>query len=406
LSIHRLNSSLRSAPLDETLAKAKRLASRYGVVRVTDTTRLDLIGIPVFASIRPDGEPGSLCVHAGKGVHVEEARVGAFMEAIEFAAAEYRRRNVDVYGSTPREVAAQHAFRAYFVDLCPLLGLEVEPDRSITCVGAEDVATGELVSIPAELVFFPYNENPGQRVFGTSTNGLCSGNTVDEATIHGLCELVERDIQAFNFVRDTSYYVQPPTADHVVGVLMSRIVNAGLEVVLRHTTNTFGLPYFQAFVLEQSDDDPIAISHGTGCHLLRDIAAVRALTEAVQSRLSYIHGGRDDLIERARFFASQEPTAEVRETGRMRARVRSQQQSVAYAEIQDCSVVDESIEGTLRTLLDVLVRSGFKQALRVVLTPRDEPLQVVRVVVPGLESFEPSLKRVGPRLRDHVRVWR
>jgi ribosomal protein S12 methylthiotransferase accessory factor len=383
------------------------LASKYGVVRVTDTTRLDRIGIPVFASIRPSAEPNSLCVHAGKGVRREEAKVGAYMEGIEFAAAEFRRRNIKVYESTPRKVANQQNFHGDFVDLCPVLGQTIDPDEIIPCVDAEVLPTGERISVPAELVFFPYNENRAQRLFGTSTNGLCSGNSTDEASLHGLCEVLERDVQAFNFIHDESGFVDLPT-EGIVKNLTHRIAEAGLEPVLRYTSNRYGIPYFQAFILEPSDLNPIAISHGTGCHFITEIAAVRALTEAAQSRLSYIHGGRDDLIERTKYFASQEPSAEKRETKRMRARVLSRDRLIAYRDIPPTALgsIEIGVQANLTEMIHQLDKRSSSQTLRVVLTPLDEPLVVVRMIVVGLESFEPSLKRAGPRLRDHVCKWR
>jgi ribosomal protein S12 methylthiotransferase accessory factor len=407
LTVYRHSSSIRAAPLDHTLACAAKLAAQYGIVRVTDTTQLDLIGIPVFASIRPAAEPNSLCVHAGKGVRAEEARAGAYMEAIEFAAAEYRRSTSSVYASTPRMLADQPDFNAQFVDLCPILGREIDPDAAIMCLDAEDVATGKRVSVPAELVFFPYNENSGQRLFGTSTNGLCSGNTIDEATIHGICEVLERDIQSFNFVRDASLLVDCPI-NNVVEQLMGRICEAGLQPVIRYTPNAHGLPYFQSFILEPTNQDSIAISHGTGCHPVRDIAVIRALTEAVQGRLSYIHGGRDDLIERMRFFAAREPSVEAHETARMRSQVLSRERCISYSEVPDFSETLEAqrfeISKVLDWLVDRLRRCGFGQVLRVTLMC-EGGLAVVRVIIPKLESFEPSLKRAGPRLRDHVSTW-
>ena len=68
-----------------TVNHARSLARGLGISRVTDITRLDCVGVPVFASIRPDAQPGSLCVNAGKGITVGEARAGAYMEAIEYA---------------------------------------------------------------------------------------------------------------------------------------------------------------------------------------------------------------------------------------------------------------------------------------------------------------------------------
>lgn len=379
------------------------LVDFYGIVRVTDTTRLDRIGIPVFASIRPGAEHNSLCVNAGKGLHSEEARVGAYMEAIEFAAAEFKRRIVEPLELTPRAIVTQPSFRSQFVDLCPLLGRHVDPDEPVLSIYAEDIMRRERVAVPAELVFFPFNENPFSQIFGTSTNGLCSGNSVDEASVHGLCELIERDIQAFNFVQDASVYVTN-IVNLEINILIAKIESSGLKPVLRYTPNLFGMPYFQAFILEPSDEAAIAISHGTGCHPIRSIAAVRALTEAAQSRLSYIHGGRDDIIERARYFAAQGRDVELRETARMRERVVSQQSSLPFEQVPDFSreIDGIGVDGALKWLATRMAQVGFRQVVRVTLANKGG-LNVVRVIAPGLESFEPNLKRAGPRLLDHVR---
>jgi ribosomal protein S12 methylthiotransferase accessory factor len=88
--MHRLSSSLRRRSAEETLRIiANDIAPQLGITRVTDTTWLDRIGIPVFASIRPDALKGSLCVNAGKGLRSVEAKIGAYMEAIEFSLAQY-----------------------------------------------------------------------------------------------------------------------------------------------------------------------------------------------------------------------------------------------------------------------------------------------------------------------------
>ena len=54
-------------------------------------------------------------------------------------------------------------------------------------------------------------------------------------------------------------------------------------------------------------------------------------------------------------------------------------------------------------LLATFARNGFQHALRVVYTPKNFPLQVVRILVPGLECFNETTARVGVRLRNYVR---
>ncbi|WP_371666403.1 YcaO-like family protein [Streptomyces sp. NBC_00289] len=395
-----MTSSLRTAPLAETLSRAKVAAKELGIVRVTDTTWLDCIGIPVFASIRPDSK--SLCVNAGKGAYPEEARVGAYMEAIEFALAEYRNREIEIIMSTPREVASQQWADFEFVDLCPVMGVPVDPDGALACVEAEDVTTGRTLLVPAELAYHPFPENPGQRIFGSGTNGLCSGNSIDEATVHGLCEVIERDIRSLNYFKNTSRRVNfgDPTAH--IEVLRSKIVSAGLEAVIRYTPNEFELPYFDAFLLESSDDAPVALAYGAGLHLVKNIAAVRALSEAAQSRLTHIHGGRDDLVDRHEYFARYGREFEKQAMSAAREQAIDSAECIQYSAIPDASNAAIDIDSALGTLIETLGRRGIRQVLRVVLSQRFAPLSAVKVVVPKLEHFQPELKRVGPRLATLV----
>ncbi|WP_285735298.1 YcaO-like family protein [Kitasatospora phosalacinea] len=395
-----MTSSLRTVPAARTLERARAAARELGIVRVTDTTWLDRIGVPVFAAVRPESQ--SLCVNAGKGTHPDEARVGAYMEAIEFALAEYRHREVEVVVSTPRAVAAQPGAEFGFLDLCPLLGAPVDPDGPLACVPAEDVTTGRSVLVPAELVFHPFAENPGQRLFGTGTNGLCSGNSVDEATVHGLCEVIERDVRSFDLLRDRSRPVPPDGLGGDPRALWEKVEAAGLTAVLRCTPNEFGLPYFDGYVLEPDADAPVALAHGSGLHLLRDIAAVRALAEAAQSRLTYIHGGRDDLADRSARFAARGDGdaggAERRAVRAARTRVLDPADPVPYGRVPDLAAAATGLDAALAALTGALARRGLRQVLRVVLSRRFAPLAVVRVIVPGLEHFQPDLRRVGPRL--------
>ena len=78
--LFRLGTSLRIHPPETTLTIAREFAHSLGVSRVTEITRLDRVGIPVFASIRPDS--AFLCVNAGKGITRIEAEVSALMESL------------------------------------------------------------------------------------------------------------------------------------------------------------------------------------------------------------------------------------------------------------------------------------------------------------------------------------
>jgi ribosomal protein S12 methylthiotransferase accessory factor len=392
-----MSSSLRDSTLEDTLLKARALAPALGITRVTDTTWLDRIGIPVYAGIRPGAAPGSLCVNAGKGLRPAEAEVGAYMEAIEYACAEYGHVSLPTRSLTPAQLTAQPAARFRFLDLCPLLGRAVDPAQPVVCVPSEDIDTGEQVWIPAELVYVPYRANPGQRIFGSSTNGLSSGNSLAEATLHGLAELIERDVHAHHLINDTSVLVATINTPTPVQALIDRIVASDLEVVLRHTANEFGLPFFHSYILEKDPDAAVSVAFGCGLHLYSDIAAVRAIAEAAQSRLTAIHGGRDDLIDRYDFFAGAGRDTETEATAAFRAAICRVEPHCAFGQVADLPPLN-SVTEALTRLRAVLRARGFAQTLRVDLSPPDSGIAVVRTIVPGLESFQPALKRAGTRL--------
>src|SRR5215470_16020015 len=190
-----MSSSLRAEPLRVTLAHAKALAHQLGISRVTDITRLDWVGVPVFASIRPDAQPGSLCVNAGKGIRVNEARVGAYMEAIEYAFAEFNRAALEVSVVPAQDVYKGPHGPQSILDFCPTMNAEIDLNEPIACVKAKDIRSGQTFLVPAELVFLPFpHQLNGRRYFGSNSNGLASGNSLLEATVHGVAEVIERDI--------------------------------------------------------------------------------------------------------------------------------------------------------------------------------------------------------------------
>src|ERR1043166_3908070 len=115
----RYSSSVRQVPIAVTLKHAKELSAKLGITRVTDVTRLDRVGVPVFCSIRPGAQPGSLCVNAGKGLTQEEARVGAYMEAIEFALAEYGASSIQTVLAKPRDLLGAALHPDGVLDFCP-----------------------------------------------------------------------------------------------------------------------------------------------------------------------------------------------------------------------------------------------------------------------------------------------
>lgn len=400
----RFSSSFRTERLEVTLARARAVAQQLGISRVTDITRLDCVGVPVFASIRPNALPGSLCVNAGKGISPAEAKVGAYMEAVEYAFAEYNRSPLKISLATARDVYDGRTRADAILDFCPIMGSTIDLDGPLACVEAADIRSGEKFLIPAELVFLPFpDEVPGNRYFGSTSNGLSSGNTVLEATVHGLAEVIERDICSFQSINDESVLVPNDSLPLSIRKIHSTLSSLGMKLIVRHLENDFQIPYFMAVVSECTSDNPIYVSAGYGCHPSRQIALTRAVCEALQSRLSFIHGGRDDLTERYERFAGWSRQARRNYAERLVTELSRNGKSIQFRKIRDYSKVATNLESALKLLLSALDRNGFKHVLRVIYTPENFPLQVVRILVPGLECFNQATTRIGLRLRDYVR---
>jgi ribosomal protein S12 methylthiotransferase accessory factor len=247
--------------------------------------------------------------------------------------------------------------------------------------------------VPAELVFLPYARQLGGRTyFGANSNGLCSGNSILEATVHGLAEVIERDICSFQSINDTSELVANASLPASVRKIESSLAAVGMNLYVRFVENIFGIPYFMAVVAESTTINPIYVSVGYGCHPLKEIAVTRGVCEALQSRLSFIHGGRDDLVNRYNRFK------------RASTKGRARYADHLLAQVPDHAGTATDLSSALDVLLDTLARNGFKHVLRVVYTPPDLPLQVLRVLVPRLECFTEATTRVGVRLRDYVKA--
>lgn len=391
----RLHSSLRSRRPAATLAVAEALMPALGISRIADITRMDRLGLPVFVSVRPRGR--TLRVHAGKGVDPVEARVGALMEAIEFAAAEPDTSRWERVPLRVGEIAAQLGDGLRLADFAPRLGAQVRSGAAIPTVACEDLVAGRVVMLPAELVFIPFEADGGAPLFGATSNGLASGNTLAEATLHGLLEVLERDALAMSRPRDLSRFVDTHELPEPFATLADGWRAAGIELAVRHVPNGLALPCFEAFVHEPDSPD-VVLAGGSGLHPDREVALARAVCEAAQSRLSHVHGGRDDVTT---FFAAGGPRrrqalAALREAQRRRCFDRRRR--ARYAELPHEPAGDRPLTHTLERLLEHLAAAGFGSVLRHRFAVELDGLHVVKVVVPRCEDVESAPSRIGPRL--------
>jgi len=377
----------RSIPPEETLLLARARLPVAGITRVADITNLDRVGIPVFSSIRPTAGAGAISVYNGKGATPVEAEVSAMMEGIERYSGEMGDRET-VTGRysevSVREAALDPA------DL--ILPTRVPADIPVPWVSGFDIVQEEEVLVPAHAVFHPLPVTCG-RLFRTNTNGLASGNTLEEATFHALMEVVERDAWSLvEVTRNTGPRIEGIT-DGLAADLLAKFTAAGVEVTLKDITSDIGVPTVAAVADDVVLKDPALLTIGMGSHTSAQIAVLRALTEVAQSRLTQIHGAREDT-----------DTADVRKmigydrTKRLNRHWFADGDTIEFAAMP--SFDSDDFLTDINHVTDRLSTAGLSRVVVVDLTRPEIGIPVVRVVVPGLEMYAMDQDRMGRRCRD------
>ncbi len=181
--------------------------------------------------------------------------------------------------------------------------------------------------------------------------------------------------------------------------IVERAERNGLQFKVRTIPNDYGMPFFAAFVFDLNNPSRKNFNGGWACDLDRDRSLVRAVTEAAQSRVAFIHGGRK--VPRSRAGLKSEAREEAKLVRQHMLGVSDPRQQVSLTDIPDLAVA-----GTLQQKLDAIIerlRGVVQEPIyRVVFTPPELPLQVVRVVVPLLENLKETRVRVGPRLKAAI----
>jgi ribosomal protein S12 methylthiotransferase accessory factor len=271
---------------EETWRTIVPLLPRFGVTRVGDITRLDVLDIPVAVAVRPLAS--TLSVSQGKGYSALQAFVSAAMEAVELWHAESHPVPIPWRATPPCELDLTYEIGDLDQQPGSLLTTHTKLDWTV----AVGLVSGERVPLPVDSVCLLRETGWRLLTLRSSSNGLASGNCWAEAALHGLYELIERD--AIERARPAgTTRIDPASISHsLCAELIERTRAADASVGLAQVHSRFNVPVFVAQLW--SPDFPV-VATGSGAHAELGIAALRALTEAAQSRLAGISGSRDDI---------------------------------------------------------------------------------------------------------------
>ena len=353
-----------------------------GITRVANVTGLDPVGIPVVMVCRPNSR--SVAVSQGKGIDLPSARASGLMEAAE----SYHAETITL----PLRLATYEELRYQYdvvnVDDLPRGSASRFHSnlRLLWCEG-RDLLSGENVIVPYEMVHTNYTTPlpDGHGCFPASSNGLASGNRPIEAISHGICELIERDATTLWKLRGSAKLhrnrldlgsVDEPICAEILG----KLEQAGLSVAVWDITSDIGIATFACFIVPRYDDAMwhCSVAAGYGCHPVRHVALIRAVTEAAQTRLTVISGVRDDFRHEA-----YDQTLDPDLVRTIRGQMMNSSPVRHFCDIPHWD--GETFEDDVEWELECIKRAGVQRVVVVDLTKPEFALPVVRIIVPGLE---------------------
>ena len=383
---------IRTVLPEETLERAIPLLEKAGMDPLEDITDRDNLGIPVYSVYRKKTAKGTFGNYNGKGATPEQAKASAVMEALERYSAEMRESDEIAYGTMQQMRDSGMPFVEPTDLILPARVMGMVESAEIAWTVCYDILRGEDVWVPACAVFYPYYPDGDLQLFRFHTNGIAAGNTIEEAILHGMFEVIERDAwsiaESFN---RTNADVYIDDDDSVPAMLLKKFEEAGIKIRLKDLTTDVGVTTIGASSDDIRTKDPEMLDIGVGTHLNPEIAAIRALTEVAQSRTTHKHGLKvnAELQKRTREMGYEK----VKEANALW--YNDSKKGIKLKQMKDeaTDYVLDDIEVVLGKIMD----AGFDRVIIADLTRPEIGVPAVRVIIPGMEVSTMDSEREGLR---------
>jgi len=262
--------------------KQKELFSLSTISRIDE---FDKIGIPAFiCEIESNLGIGDSC---GKGVSIEQAKASALMEAIERYSCEWFIKEREPFIISSYENLKENALDplSLFLPLPSIYQTDeiLEDLRKVPLPWIEAFSLTHNKPILFPLYWF-------YLIYGTT--GFASGNTIQEAILQAIGEVIERH----NISRVIEGKLSTPSLDissinyHIAKSLIDKFFDAGIELYIKDFSLGLNIPTVSVLAYDSNPPtNTVRIYNAAGAHLNRDFALIRALTELAQHRAQIIY---------------------------------------------------------------------------------------------------------------------
>jgi ribosomal protein S12 methylthiotransferase accessory factor len=412
------------SPIEETIRKAARLVDEEtGIIRLLHEAPIPPDAPKIFGcgSLCSDfgavGYPADNPISGSTSLMRDQAIVGAIGEAVErYSAAfvPYDQVTVCPYSSVASDAIAPWALTLYDHEQYhnPHFGYSrVHADDPIGWVIGRSLTRDVDVLTPAFAVYQPYashaNEPPMMQQI---TTGLACGNSVEEAALAAMCEVVERDAAMLMWLqrRRPPQVIPELEADSPASEAFRRFGALHKYVKLLDITTDLSIPAYVAVWDGRINGESGAIFASCAKHT-RTKAAVGALAELAQCLL-----WAGSLIDNQKRL----PDPSIEELSRIEEHVlwplRPSTRAIFEFALSSPKSVrfEEEPESYATDVLDAIercVRFIAGQGLEVIVVDVTSPdvldsgLHVVRAIIPGSQPlfFGSGMHRISDRARQN-----
>ena len=275
-----------------------------------------------------------------------------------------------------------------------------DPDASLSWAQAARLTDGATNLVPADFVYTFEGTN---RLVQSTSSGAAAHTSRCDATLRGLCEVVERDAcMLMWYAQLAPPRVEEETLPAQTLTLLAELRAAGYRVSLRYISLDIDIPVVMC-VARRFDHQAPALLPGAGCSLDATRAASKATEELFKSYLAYVRYDWAPYI-----WEDPGPAEAVRQPwqhlsfyarGAYARELDLLDGSESTVTLEELPRSDQGVETDLAQALSLLAARGL-EPLAVDYTPRDLRslgLVLIKVFVPCLQPmhFGERFRRLG-----------
>ena len=352
---------------------------KAGVTRLASITGFSDLSWPVWISIRPNAK--ALSQSSGKSLSHLSALIGAAMEGIELSKAE------EYVPLAPIVSTFNEAKKKNCLDLkkSPIPTDLFSSSTPIRWIKSEKLEKTGLSSekgclIPVNLIKLDFRNQELDLGFANTSNGLASGFKREEAISQALLECVERHSSTLSNMYGLAKQLDNSKLPDKCTKMIAELFDLGFLTTITDCTAFDGLPVFEATLTPTKPAAKFTGGLGWGCHPNPEIALLRSIIEANQARTIIISGSRDDMHKN--IYLKERVRHKTAEYTRIVQKSRPVSE-ISFENTKPPMPISDYITDTI----NILAKNGFNDIYVVPLTSINEPVQVVKVIIPGLEGY-------------------